>query len=90
MFKCYYFDDIIRVWDRDIDFSDILLSKKLYKENNEIILIYDISYKTSIASKALRIRYNKIDGIIKIHQRIRYSILFGYDLITFLIILNML
>ena len=21
---CYYFDDIIRIWDRDIDFSDFL------------------------------------------------------------------
>ena len=27
---CYYFDDIItRFWDRDIDFSDILLDEKL-------------------------------------------------------------
>ena len=28
---CYYFEDIMRVWDRDIDFSDILLDEKLYK-----------------------------------------------------------
>ena len=28
----YYFDDIMRVWDRDFDFSDILLDEKLYKE----------------------------------------------------------
>ena len=27
---CYYFYDIMRVFDRDIDFSDILLDKKLY------------------------------------------------------------
>ena len=27
---CYYFDYIIRFWDRDIDFSDILLDVKLY------------------------------------------------------------
>ena len=26
---CYYFDDIIRFWNRDIDFSDILLDEKL-------------------------------------------------------------
>ena len=32
---CYYLDDIIRFWNRDIDFSDILLDEKLYKENNE-------------------------------------------------------
>ena len=30
---CYYFDDIIRFWNRDIDFSDILLDETLYKEN---------------------------------------------------------
>ena len=29
---CYYFDDIIRFWDRDINFSDILLDGKLCKE----------------------------------------------------------
>ena len=42
----YYFDDIIRFWDRDIDFSDILLDEKLYKEKTKNILIHDISYKT--------------------------------------------
>ena len=43
---CFCFDCIIKFWDRDIDFSNILLEEKLYKENNENILIYDISYKT--------------------------------------------
>ena len=43
---CYYFDDIIRFWDRDIDFNDILLSKKLYKEKYQNILIDDISNET--------------------------------------------
>ena len=28
----YYFDDLIRFWDRDIEFSDILLDEKLYKK----------------------------------------------------------
>ena len=28
----YYFDAIISGWDRDIDFSFILLDKKLFKE----------------------------------------------------------
>ena len=45
---CYYFDDLMRAWDIDIDtdFSTILLDKKLYKEKKENILIYNISYKT--------------------------------------------
>ena len=34
---CYYFDDIMRVRDRDIGFSDILSGKKLYKEKYENI-----------------------------------------------------
>ena len=28
---CYYFDEIMRAWDRDIDFSDILLNEKITK-----------------------------------------------------------
>ena len=27
---CFYFDGIIRFWDRYIDFSEILLEEKLY------------------------------------------------------------
>ena len=75
---CYYFDDTIRVWDIDIDtdFSDILLDKKLYKEKNKNILIYDISYKTSTGAKPLRIRHEKMDEFIKIHNKIRYLVLF--------------
>ena len=64
---CHYFDGIIRAFDKDADadFSGILLGEKLYQEKNENILIYDISYKTSTATKLLRIRYDKIDGFIK-------------------------
>ena len=56
---CYYFDDIIRFWDRDIDFSGILLDETLYKEKYENIFIYDISHKTSTGAKPLRIRFDK-------------------------------
>ena len=77
--KCYYFDDTIRFWDRDIDFSDILLDEKLYKENNENILIYEISYKASTGAKRLHIRFDKIDALIKIHDKIRYLVLFDYS-----------
>ena len=38
---CYYFDDIIRFWNRDIEFRGILLEEKLYNEKNEKILIYE-------------------------------------------------
>ena len=32
---CYYFDDIIRVWNTNIYSIDILLDGKLYKEKYE-------------------------------------------------------
>ena len=67
---CHCFDDIIRFWDREIDFSDILLDEKLYKDKNENNLIYGTSCKTSTGAKPLRIRFNKIDGFIKIHNNI--------------------
>ena len=75
---CYYFDDIIRFWDRDIEFKDILLEEKSY-ETSENILIYDIPYKTSTGAKLLHIRFDKIDGFIKIHNKITYLVLFDYS-----------
>ena len=42
---CYYFDDIIK--DIDINFSDILLDERFYKN----ISVYDISCKTSTGTK---------------------------------------
>ena len=49
---------LIRAWDIEIDtdFSIILLNKNLYIKKIDNILIYDISYKTSIGAKPLRIR----------------------------------
>ena len=34
---CYYFDEIIRSWDRDIDFSDVFLGKNWIKKNTNIL-----------------------------------------------------
>ena len=70
---CYYFDKIIKSEDFDID--NILIDKK----SCENILIYDISYKNLIGSKALRIRFNKIDGFVRIHDGTRYLTLFGSE-----------
>ena len=75
---CYYFDDIIKLKDFDID--NILIDKK----SHENILIYDISYKTLIGAKSLRIRFDKIDRFIRIYDGTRYLTLFGsekYDVI---------
>ena len=80
----YYCDTMIRFWDKSIDFSDILLDKKLCKEKCENILIYGISYKASTSAKPLRIRFDKIDLLnylyrCIIHDKIRYSVLFDYS-----------
>ena len=67
----YYFDDIIKLEDFDID--NILIDEKLHVN----ILIYNISYKTLIDSKPLRIRFSKIDGFIKIYDGTKYLVLLG-------------
>ena len=46
----------------NFDLDNILMDEKPH----ENILIYDISYKTLIDSKPLRIRLDKIDGFIRI------------------------
>ena len=74
---CYYFDDIMN--GRNICFDDILLDEKSYKTSKNI-LIYDISYKTFMGAKPLDIRFDEIDGFIKIHDGIRYLVLFDHGL----------
>ena len=39
-------------------------------------MIHDISYKTLTGIKPLRIRLNKVDGIIKVYDGTRYLVLF--------------
>ena len=45
----------------------------------EDVLIYDISCKTLIGAKPLYIRFNKINGFIRVHDRTKYLILFGLE-----------
>ena len=63
----YYFDDIIKLKDFDLD--NILIDEK----SNTNILIYDTSYQSLIGSKSLQIRFDKIDGIIRRVYRWIYS-----------------
>ena len=73
---CYCFDYIIN--DADINFSNILLDKKLY----ENIPVYDILHKTSTGSKPLRIKFDKIDGFIMVLDgKIKHLVLFNYGLL---------
>ena len=71
----YYFDDIIN--GTKINFSNILLDKKLY----ENISVNSILYKFPTSPKPLRIRFDKIDGfIIPLEGNIKHLILFDYGL----------
>ena len=61
--------------------GDIYFSDKSYKVKYENILIYDISYQTSMGAKPLHIRFDEIDGFIKIHDKIWYLVLFDYTFV---------
>ena len=54
--------------DEYINVDRILLDEKSY----ENILVYNILYKKFVDAKPLRIRFNKVDGKIKIYNGIRF------------------
>ena len=59
---CYYFDDIIKINDFDLD--KIFIDERWY----ENILVYNISYKSLIDSMPLRITFDKVDGFIRVYD----------------------
>ena len=67
---CYYFDDIIKIEDFNLD--NILVWKY------ENILVYNISCKNLIA-KPLGIRFNKIDEFVRVYDEAWYFVLFGSE-----------
>ena len=70
---CYYFDDIIKIEDFDLD--NILINQKSYKN----ILVYNIFYQILIDSKPLCITFDEIDGFIRVYDGTRYLVLFGSE-----------
>ena len=54
---CYYFDDIIKIENFNVD--NFLIEEKSYENT----LVYNISYK-NVITKPLRIRCDKIDGML--------------------------
>ena len=81
---CYYFDNITN--GTKINFSNILLDKKLY----ENISISNTLYKTPTGPKPLRIRFDKIDGfLISLDGKIRHLMIMDC-LIRFVTRLNIL
>ena len=57
----------------DFYFEKILIDEKSYTN----ILVYDISYKTLSGSKPLRIRFDEVDGFIRVYDGTRYLTLLG-------------
>ena len=70
---CYYFYYMIEIEDFDLDNN--LLDEKSY----ENIFIYDFLYKILIDAKALHIRFNKIDGFVRVYNGTRYLVLFSSE-----------
>ena len=90
---CYYLDDIVK--DININFSNILVDKKLY----ENILVYEKLYKNHwswingyMDQKLLHVGFDKIGGFIKVlvgNLDIQYYLIMDC-LIKFVIRLNIL
>ena len=62
---CHYFDDTIKFEKLDLD--NILIDEESY----ENILVCNMSCKTLIDAKPLRIRFDKIDGFIRVYDGTR-------------------
>ena len=59
---CYYFDDAMAV--SGISFKDFLLKEEQQKNT----LTYDVSWKIFSGDKSFHIRFDKIDGFIKVYD----------------------
>ena len=59
----------------DFDHDNILIDEKSY----ENILVYNILCKNQIAATPLLIRFNKLDGFIRVYDGTSYLILFGKE-----------
>ena len=60
----------------DFDLNNILIDEKSY----ENILVYKILYKTLMDAKSWSIRFDKIDGLIRVYVGTRYLVLFGAEI----------
>ena len=79
---CYYFNDITKIENFDLD--NILIDEQSY----ENILVYNIqkfiSYKNFNAAKSLRIRFDKTDGFVRVYDETRYLVLFRSEKYDFI------
>ena len=74
----YYYEGVIKFEYFDLD--NILICKKSYQN----ILVYRISYKTLIGAKPFYIRFNKINGFIRVYDGIINLVLLGAEQYDFI------
>ena len=70
-YTCYYFHDKTKFEDSDIDNISIV--------KYENMLIYKISYNTLTGPNHLRIRFNNMEGFIRVYEGTRYLVIFGSE-----------
>ena len=68
--SCYYFSNTIKT--ENVDLGNILIDEKSYEK----ILVHDISCKTLIGAKPMRIRFDKINWFIRIYNGSKHLLLF--------------
>ena len=59
---CYYFNDIIKFEDFGLD--NILINGK----SQENVFVYNIQHKGFIGAKPLCIKFNKINGFLRVYD----------------------
>ena len=66
---CFYFNDIIKF--EDFDLNNISIDERSFKN----ILTYTIYYKTLMHAKPLHIRFDKIERFIRVYGGTRFLLL---------------
>ena len=75
---CYYFNDMIKFKDFELD--NILIDQISYKN----ILVCNILYKNMIGDKPLDIRSDKVNEFIRVYDGIRHLLFFGAEKCDFI------
>ena len=60
---------------KDFDVNSILIDEK----SHDNTLLYNVSYKTLIGTKPLFIRFDKMNGFIRVYDGTRYLVLFKHE-----------
>ena len=72
---CFYFDDIMKIEDFDLNYVLIDENHSIQSEQTKSFknsLVYNISYKILIDYKPISIRFDKLEEIIRVGDGTRY------------------